>query len=120
MILADWSITIKIKLPLGLKGENMVLNSGPLKGINPYIFFLSIGIAAVFTLYTLIAPVESAALIDQTRTFVTLSANAWYVGLAAFFLAFCAWLAFSRHGNIRLGGDDERPEFGYFAWFAML
>lgn len=120
MILADWSITIKIKLPLGLKGENMVLNSGPLKGINPYVFFLSIGIAAVFTLYTLIAPVESAALIDQTRTFVTLSANAWYVGLAAFFLAFCAWLAFSRYGNIRLGGDDERPEFGYFAWFAML
>jgi len=98
----------------------MVITSGPIKGINPYIVFISLAVTAAFTLYTLISPEHSASVIDQTRTFITLSANAWYVGLAAFFLAFCAWLAFSRHGNIRLGDDDERPEFGYFAWFAML
>ncbi|WP_370278019.1 BCCT family transporter, partial [Pontibacterium sp.] len=98
----------------------MVIENGPIKGINPYIVLISIAVATAFTVYTLISPESSAELIDQTRTFITLSANAWYVGLAAFFLAFCAWLAFSRHGNIRLGGDDEKPEFGYFAWFAML
>lgn len=98
----------------------MVITSGPIKGINPYIVFISLAVTAIFTLYTLIAPEESASVIDQTRTFITLSANAWYVGLAAFFLAFCAWLAFSRHGEIRLGDDDERPEFSYFTWFAML
>lgn len=98
----------------------MIISSGPMKGINPYIVFISIAVAAAFTLYTLISPEHSAALIDQTRTFITLSANAWYVGLTAFFLAFCVWLAFSRHGKIRLGDDNERPEFGYFAWFAML
>ncbi len=98
----------------------MVISSGPIKGINPYIAFISLALIVAFTTYTLIAPEHSANVIDQTRTFITLSANAWYVGLAAFFLAFCAWLAFSRHGKIRLGDDDERPEFGYFAWFAML
>jgi len=30
------------------------------------------------------------------------------------------WLALSRYGKIRLGQPDDRPEFGRFAWFAML
>lgn len=98
----------------------MIINSGPIKGINPYIVFISLGLIAGFTLFTLIEPDFSALLIDQTRTFITLSTNAWYVGLAAIFLVFCIWLAFSRHGDIRLGDDNERPEFGYFSWFAML
>tara|TARA_R110001583_G_scaffold100102_1_gene245728 strand:- start:1869 stop:2306 length:438 start_codon:yes stop_codon:yes gene_type:complete len=98
----------------------MVIQSGPIKGINPYIVFISIAVTAAFTLYTLMWPEQSAGIIDQTRTFITLSLNSWYVGLAAFFMAFCAWLAFSRHGNLRLGDDHERPEFSYFAWFAML
>lgn len=98
----------------------MIVHSGPIKGINPYIVFISIAVTAAFALYTLIWPEQSADIMDQTRTFITLSLNAWYVGLAGFFLAFCAWLVFSRHGNIRLGDDHERPEFSYFAWFAML
>lgn len=35
-------------------------------------------------------------------------------------LGFVLWLAFSRHGSIRLGKDGEKPEFGLFSWFAML
>ncbi|OEY65444.1 BCCT family transporter [Marinobacter sp. X15-166B] len=98
----------------------MIIHNGPVKGINPYIVSISLAVTAVFALYTLIWPEPSAAIINQTRTFITLSMNAWYVILAGFFLAFCAWLVFSRHGDIRLGDDHERPEFGYFAWFAML
>ncbi|WP_261841983.1 BCCT family transporter [Aliamphritea ceti] len=98
----------------------MIIKNGLIKGINPYIVFISLALIAAFTLYTITFPEHSTALIDETRTFITLSANAWYVGLAAFFLIFCAWLAFSEHGKIRLGDDNDRPEFSYFAWFAML
>ena len=35
-------------------------------------------------------------------------------------MAFAAYCALSRVGNIRLGRDDERPEFGVLSWFAML
>lgn len=98
----------------------MVIKSGLMKGVNPYIVFISLAVTAVFTLYTLIWPEQSAGVIDQTRTYITLSANAWYVALAAFFLVFCIWLGFGRHGRLRLGDENERPEFGYFAWFAML
>ncbi|MCA1243193.1 BCCT family transporter [Stappia stellulata] len=35
-------------------------------------------------------------------------------------LLFCFALAFSRYGEIRLGTDDDRPEFSTPSWIAML
>jgi len=43
-----------------------------------------------------------------------------YMLMTAFFLAFAVWLALFRYGKIRLGQPDDKPEFGRFAWFAML
>lgn len=36
------------------------------------------------------------------------------------FLLFCMVLAFSRSGAIRLGGQDEKPEYSSLSWFSML
>ncbi|WP_024794863.1 BCCT family transporter [Tomitella biformata] len=44
----------------------------------------------------------------------------WYILSATGFVFFAAYCAFSRVGNIRLGRDDEQPEFGIVSWFAML
>lgn len=45
----------------------------------------------------------------------------WFVMLSVSgMLIFCLALAFSRYGNIRLGADDDRPEFSTPAWIAML
>ncbi|VFQ46932.1 BCCT family transporter [Desulfoluna butyratoxydans] len=35
-------------------------------------------------------------------------------------LVFCLALAFSPYGKVRLGKDDEKPEFSTFSWFSML
>jgi hypothetical protein len=43
-----------------------------------------------------------------------------YMLITAFFLGFVVCLAFSRHGKVKLGRPDDEPEFGYFAWFAIL
>ena len=40
--------------------------------------------------------------------------------LALGFVVFALWLAFSRFGRIRLGGDDERPAFRTVSWIAMM
>lgn len=98
----------------------MVLSRGLCRGINPFIVVISLAVTSVFILYTLLFPELSARLIDNARTLITLSASSWYVTLAAGFLVFCVWIAFSRYGNIRLGDDNEKPEFSYFAWFAMV
>ncbi len=44
----------------------------------------------------------------------------FYVLAAVFFLIFVLWLMASRFGDIRLGRDDEAPEYGSLTWFAML
>lgn len=45
----------------------------------------------------------------------------WFVMLSVSgMLIFCLVLAFSRFGSIRLGDDDDRPEFSTPSWIAML
>jgi choline/glycine/proline betaine transport protein len=98
----------------------MVLTKGFCKGINPYIVIISLAVTFAFVLYTLLLPEQSATIIDAARTLITLTASSWYVTLAGGFLVFCIWISFSRYGRIRLGDDGEKPEFSYFAWFAMV
>ena len=43
-----------------------------------------------------------------------------YVFGATAMLVFVLWLLFSRYRDIRLGGEEAEPEFGYLAWFAMM
>lgn len=33
---------------------------------------------------------------------------------------FLGWLAFSKHGNIKFGEPDEKPEYSNFAWTSMV
>jgi glycine betaine transporter len=45
----------------------------------------------------------------------------WSYLLSSFvFLIFSLFMAFSRYGDIKLGGDHEKPRFSYFGWFSML
>jgi choline/carnitine/betaine transport len=45
----------------------------------------------------------------------------WLFGLlTAVVFAYMMWLGFGRHRNIRLGQDDEQPEFSTVSWIAML
>ncbi len=45
----------------------------------------------------------------------------WFVMLSVSGMLFlCIWLALSRYGEIRLGADEDRPEFSTPSWIAML
>jgi choline/glycine/proline betaine transport protein len=44
----------------------------------------------------------------------------WYILVATGFVVFALYCGISPIGTIRLGGDDELPEFGFWAWLAML
>ncbi|MBB4895409.1 choline/carnitine/betaine transport [Streptomyces olivoverticillatus] len=61
---------------------------------------------------------------DQVSTAAlswVLSNFAWLFVIAAdVFLVLCVVIAVSRFGRIRLGADDDQPEFGNLAWIAMM
>ena len=44
----------------------------------------------------------------------------YYVAAVAGFFVFVIWLFLSPYGNVKLGKDEDEPEFSYWAWFAML
>lgn len=43
-----------------------------------------------------------------------------FILAATGFVVFALWLAFSRFGKIRLGREDEQPEFRTVSWIAMM
>ena len=48
-------------------------------------------------------------------------AGGWFFVLSVnFFLLFVLYIAFSKYGHIRLGGQKAKPEFSRGGWFAML
>lgn len=62
--------------------------------------------------------IVSGATIIVDQYFVS---RGWFVMLAiSAMLVFCVGLAISPYGSIRLGSDDDRPEFSTPSWIAML
>ena len=36
------------------------------------------------------------------------------------FIGFCFWISISKYGRVKLGKDNEQPEFSNFSWYSML
>ena len=94
--------------------------SGFLKGFNPTVALFSKVVIAVFVLFGTLMTDTASKTFDALKGYIIWGLNWYYIGIVAFFLFFVIWLLLSRYGNVRLGDDDERPEFSYFSWFAML
>lgn len=54
------------------------------------------------------------------QRWVTETFSWFYLLAVAIFLIMLIVIAMSRFGDIRLGADDERPEFAFASWLAML
>ncbi|RVW10870.1 BCCT family transporter [Prescottella agglutinans] len=57
---------------------------------------------------------------SRLKTAITDGVGWWYILAATGFVLFALYCGFSKVGGIRLGDDDEKPEFGLLSWFAML
>ncbi len=51
----------------------------------------------------------------------TTYAFGWFYLISVFlFCVFCIYLVFSKYGKIRLGKDEDRPQYSFFSWIGML
>jgi glycine betaine transporter len=58
---------------------------------------------------------------SSTITGVMFTSRGWFVMLSAsILLILCIWLAISPYGKIKLGRDDDAPEFSTVSWLTML
>ncbi|GAB2541134.1 BCCT family transporter [Brachybacterium huguangmaarense] len=82
--------------------------------------FTSAGIVLVAVVLALLAPAAFDGFIEVVNSAVVSSIGWYYVLLVTGFVLFALVVAISRLGSVRLGRDDETPEYGLFSWFAML
>lgn len=88
--------------------------------IIPGVFFTSAGIAALFVILAVPFDEVVAEKFGVLTGWVAHNLGWFYILSVTAFLIFLLGLAFSRYGNIRLGGDDSRPDYSSLTWFTML
>ncbi len=84
------------------------------------VFWATVAISAAFVLWGILFTDNFASALGTVVGWITQGLGWLYMLITTFFLVFVIYLAFSRYGKIKLGQPDEEPEFGNFAWFAML
>ncbi len=90
------------------------------KNIAPRRFVFSIILISAFIWITLVNLNEADKLFAQIQQQLSDGLGWLIILLANGFLVFVIYLAFSKHKNIILGGQDATPEFSNINWIAML
>lgn len=88
--------------------------------IDPVVFGIGFGIAVLAVAGFVLSPDRAAEVMGSTNDFLWSTFGWAYLLTMVTLVAFVLFLIFSPWGNIRLGGDDEEPEFTFPAYFSML
>lgn len=85
----------------------------------PVFVSAAIGVLVV-VLWGALAPENLGTVSDYLLGFITYEAGWFFNVLSLAIFVFMLWLGLGRHRDIKLGADDEKPEFSTFSWVAML
>ena len=67
-----------------------------------------------------IVPMATNDLLEKAYELVASNLGIAYLAMGLLTLLFLLILAMSKYGNIKLGREDEKPEYGNFGWASML
>jgi glycine betaine transporter len=84
------------------------------------VFIISVIISLIFIAWGVFAPENLQTSTTKIQTFLQIKFGWFYLLSATGFLTFSIFLIFSKYGSIKLGKDDDEPEFSTLTWFAML
>ncbi|MET0885305.1 MAG: BCCT family transporter, partial [Mycetocola sp.] len=85
-----------------------------------WVFWPAAIIILLFVAFAVILPDAAEGLFAGIQSSIVSNFNWYYVLIAAFFVIFSLWVGFSRFGDIKLGKDDDEPEFSIGSWFSLL
>ncbi|TPW29634.1 BCCT family transporter [Pararhizobium mangrovi] len=87
---------------------------------NPPVFLVSGVVIVGLVFLASVFPTAFGESANGVKSFITTVFGWWYILIVSAFLIFTIYLAFSRYGSIKLGKDDEEPEWSRWSWFSML
>ena len=86
---------------------------------NP-VFVIS-GLAVIFfVVYAVALPDQAASVFASVKSFIITQFDWFFLSAANIYVLFCLFLIVTPYGNVRLGGTEAKPDYGYVGWFAML
>ena len=86
---------------------------------NP-VFFWSALVSVGIALWGVLGNTSFTRMVNHLLSGIESHFDWLYIFGVLLLLVFPVGLAISRFGNIRLGREDEKPEYGRIAWFSML
>ncbi|MBC9795652.1 BCCT family transporter [Sinomicrobium weinanense] len=88
--------------------------------INGPVFFSSAIIMIISITLTLIYKDSAGKYFNRIQSLVADNGGWFFVLVVNLFLFFMIYMAFSKFGRLRIGGQNTKPEFKTMSWFAML
>jgi glycine betaine transporter len=92
----------------------------PKKKEKPMQMLVSAGLIALVVVWGLLAPASLGAVFNEALAAITRNFGWFYLWVVLGLVLLALVLAFSRYGDMKLGADDDEPEFSNGAWFSML
>ena len=102
------------------KPEDFVAKTGIFAGAHPIMAIASMFMIIGFVAFTIRDTDLSNEVFAAGKEFVIGSMGWFYVLVVNVTLFFTFWLLISRFGHVKLGKDDETPDFSTFSWICML
>ena len=97
-----------------------MLEAERLKSRPGAVFWVSIGLIFAFVLWAALSPESLGGSMTSAMNWAAESIGWSYLVVTLGCILLLIYLAISRFGIIRLGNDDDRPEFSTWAWLAMI
>jgi choline/glycine/proline betaine transport protein len=97
------------------------INSNKYFDVHPPVFWVAAILALIFIVTTIVVGGDQmSSIFSKVQTNISDAAGWFFILTVNFFMVFILILGFSKFGQIRLGGNNARPEFSTTAWFSML
>lgn len=87
---------------------------------NQSVFIISVAIAIAVIIYGFLFSDSLVSVSNAIMSWVSTNFGWLYIIFVFFLCIFLIWLVFSKYGKIKLGKDNDKPEYSNFSWYAML
>ena len=97
------------------------LHIGPLRlNFNPVVTFFSAVLIWTFVGICIAFPEGSLKQMNICKAWITETFTWFYIGSVNIWLIFIVLVYFSKYGDLKLGKDDDKPDFNDATYFTML
>lgn len=98
-----------------------VSKSGFYRGFSKDVTITAKLLVGALILWAVAFPENAASVLGKLNSTILAGFNYWYIYAMAFFVILCLVLAlWPKVGKLKLGTDDDKPEFSNFSWFSMM